>query len=209
MIDPGGYGSTSGPGKSDATGITICDTDENGQIYLVFADEFFLTPMSLLETIMKLKRDYDPDDMRIEKEKFATTIADIWEMKYPELNISYVQHKGRPKGDKDNRWNSRIWRLKQWFESKRILLSPEMVPGHPFYDQLITFPETTTGRVDILDSLSYQLDIRRLPRRKGKLYLPSGKLFDPVIEKTFDEELDKVLKMKKIREAENSDDEDF
>lgn len=209
VIDPGGYGATSGAGKSDATGITICDTDENGTIYIVFADEFFLTPMSLLETIINLKRSYDPDDMRIEKEKFSTTIADIWEHKYPELNVSFVQHQGRSKGDKDRVFNTRIWRLKQWFESKRILLAPHMMAGHPFYDQLVSFPETTSGRVDMMDSLSYQLDIRRIPKRKGNIYLPSGKLFIPNIGPGFDEELDKALKYKRMMEESKYDDDDY
>ncbi len=209
VIDPGGYGLKSGPGLSDATGITIVDTDENATIYMIYADEHFLTPTKLLETIINLKRTFDPDDMRIEKEKFSTTIADIWEHKYPELNISYVQHAGRPKGDKDNQFNTRIWRLKQWFETKRILLAPEMVSGHPFYDQLISFPDTTTRRVDMLDSLAYQLDIRRIPKRKGKIILPSGKELNPSIDPSFEEEFDKSMKVKREREEARFDDANF
>lgn len=195
VVDPGG----SSPGKSDATGITIVDTDENGVIYIVHADEYFLTPEKLIDCIVNLKNLYDPDDVRIEKEKYSTTIADTWQHKYPLLNISFVEHKGRrkgwSKGTSANMNDSRIWRLKQWFETRRILVGPNM-PA--FEKQLLEYPDST--RDDMLDSLAYQLDIRRLPKRKGKIVLPSGREFEPSIGAEFEKEMDRFYELKRERD---------
>ncbi len=114
VVDPGG----AEPGKSDATGITICDTDENGNIFVVYADEHFLTPMKFCDLVVKLKEEYDVDDCRIEKEKYSITVADLFMHKYPLFNISYVEHHGRSKCSKDLQINSRIWRLKGLLPSK-------------------------------------------------------------------------------------------
>lgn len=194
VIDPGG----SSPGQSDATGITIVDTDENGTLYVVHADEYFLTPDKLIDCIVNLKRQYDPDDVRIEKVAYSTTIADTWRHRYPELNISFVEHKGRTKGwtsGSKDQINTRIWRLKQWFETRRILIGPNMPV---FEQQLLEYPDSK--RDDMLDSLAYQLDIRRLPRRKGKIILPSGREFEPNIEESFSKEMDEILRRKSDRE---------
>ena len=193
VIDP----ALSASAQADATGITIVDTDENGYIYIVHAEEYWLSPEKLLELIRNLQKQFDPDDTRIEKEKYSMTLADIWQHKYPDMNISFVEHRGRAKGSKMNRdvMNTRIWRLKQWFETKRILLGPNM-PS--FEKQLIEYPDT--ARDDMLDSLAYQLDIRRIPRRKGKLILPSGREFEPSIEESFEAEMDDYYKKKIAKE---------
>jgi hypothetical protein len=187
VVDPGG----ATPGVSDATGITICDTDENGTIYVVYAEEHFVTPLKMLELIENLKKQFDPDDIRVEKEKSSVTIADIMQHRFSNLGIAFVEHRGRAKGDSKNQINSRIWRLRQWFETKRILFGrnmPQMI------DQVITFPQTTTNRDDLIDSLAYHLDIRRIPKRKSKLILPSGREFEPSVEESFENEINAIIK---------------
>lgn len=186
VVDPGG----AEPGVSDATGITICDTDEFGNIYVVYGQEFFLTPMKFCDLVVKLKEEYDVDDCRVEKEKYSITVADLFRHRYPGFNISFVEHKGRAKGSRDKQINTRIWRLKQWFESKRIFVGKNQ---REFIDQLLTFPQTSTGRDDMIDSLAYHLDIRRVPKRKSKLILPSGREWVPSIEESFEREMDQVL----------------
>lgn len=177
VIDPGG----SSPKDGDPTGVTVVDTDENGILYLVHADEYRFTPMELIDKIDAWKKMYAPDDIRIEKEKYSTTIADMFVHKFPLLNVSYVEHKGRDK-------EQRIWRLKQWFENKRILIGRNM---NTFRQQLLEYPSSKHD--DMLDSLSYHLDVRRTPARRRKLYLPSGKEFNPKIAVDFEDEMDKVI----------------
>ena len=199
VVDPGGPDS----GKSDATGITICDTDEFGNIYVVYAEEHFVTPMKFCDLVVGLKERYDVDDCRIEKERFSTTVADLFRHRFPLFNISFVEHKGRSKGSASVRGDSRIWRLRQWFESKRIFIGRNQ---KSFQDQVLTFPQPTTGRDDMIDSLAYQLDIRRIPKRKSKLILPSGREWEPNIEATFEVEMDGVMaKAKANREGFNND----
>jgi hypothetical protein len=199
VVDPGGPDS----GKSDATGITICDTDEFGNIYVVYAEEHFVTPMKFCDLIVGLKERYDVDDCRIEKERFSTTVADLFRHRFPLFNISFVEHKGRSKGSASVRGDSRIWRLRQWFESKRIFIGRNQ---KSFQDQVLTFPQPTTGRDDMIDSLAYQLDIRRIPKRKSKLILPSGREWEPNVEASFEIEMDKVLANAQAkREGANND----
>jgi len=193
VVDPGG----ADPGTSDATGVTICDTDENGNIFVVHAEEYFVTPMGFCDLVVRLKNEFDVDDCRIEKEKFAITVADLFRHRYPLFNVSFVEHKGRGKGNKKDQINTRIWRLKQWFESKRILVHKNQ---KSFIDQLLSFPQPTTGRDDMIDSLAYQLDIRRIPKRKSRLILPSGREWVPNIEETFEKEIDERLTRRLGRE---------
>jgi len=175
VIDPGG----TEPGVSDPTGITIVDTDENGTMFVAYAQEHWLTPTGLIDLIIKLKQRFDPDDIRIEKEKYAMTIADVLQHRFPRMNISYVEHKRRKK-------ELRIWRLKSWFESKRILVNRNQ---DELITQLLQYPGSKHD--DLLDSLSYQLDIARVATVQKKGVLPSGREFEPNVEESFAKEYDK------------------
>ena len=181
VIDPGGAEA----GVNDPTGITIVDTDTGGDMFVVLADEYSLTPMGLINKIKELKDQYNPDDIRVEKEKYSLTIADIMQHNFPLMNVSFVEHKGRPKED-------RIWRLKQLFEAKRIYI------GHnqeAFKSQLIEYPHVTHD--DILDSLAYHIDIRRIPEPHHVHTLFNGKPFVPNIAADFEEEINRVIERAK------------
>lgn len=180
VIDPGG----ADPKTHDATGITIVDTRVEGYMDVVYAQEHWLTPMGLMDLIAQLKKDYDPDDMRIEKEKYAVTIADVFQHRFPLMNISFVLHKNRPKPE-------RIWRLRQWFENKKFRVHKSQ---EKLIEQLLRYQgEGSIAHDDLVDSLSYHLDIRRVPVVHKARVLPSGKIFEPAIEETFREELDNHL----------------
>lgn len=182
VIDPGG----SIPGKNDPSGITITDTDTDGYLYVVYADEFWGTPMGLIEEIDRLQHEFDPDDTRIEKERYSMTIADIYQHIYPRRNIAFVEHE---KENKDNR----IWKLRQWYERKRILHNPDGM--HKLEAQLLSYtgPESLDND-DLLDSLAYHLKVRRIPRPEKKHYLPSGRVFNPP-KNDFDEEFAKFTNL--------------
>jgi hypothetical protein len=173
VIDPGG----AEPGKSDATGITICDFSESGILYVAFADEFFITPLKLIDLILDLKLRFNPDDIRIEKERYSTTIADTLRHRFPQHHISFVEHKGRRK-------EGRIWKLRQWFESGRILIGENMPK---LEEQLMQYQgKESIPRDDIIDSLSYHLDILRKPspRYSGRL-VPTEPGFERELERRF------------------------
>jgi len=180
VIDPGG----AEPGQHDATGITVVDTDQAGDMYIVHAEEYFLTPNALMDMIQWLKNTFHPDEMRIEKDRFMITIADIFKHRYPLLNIRYVTHQNRRKP-------ARIMQLRQWFESGRVYLKQGM---EQMENQLLRYKgEGSIKRDDLLDSLSYHLDIRKLPAIKQPHRLPSGKVFEPKTQADFDEEIAKLL----------------
>lgn len=184
VIDPGG----SDPKINDPTAVTVVDTDEKGDMYVVHAGEYWMTSMEMAKFIVQLKDDYHPDDLRIEKDKASTVVTDTLRHLFPLLNISYVEHKHRAKGDAKRRSGTRIWRLRQYYEGKRIFYHRSQ---KPLIDQTLEFP--ASERDDLLDSLAYHVDIRRVPSRDQPNRLPSGAIFRPNIPKDFEEELDKLV----------------
>ena len=194
IIDPGG----SEPHSNDPTAFSICDHGEDGKIYSVYSSEIWLGSMELLEKIVKLMQEYDPDETRIEKEKYGTTIADLKKHLFPKLNISFVEHKKRKK-------EHRIWKLRQWFQERSFLIGPDQ---QPLRDQILSYPTTTSGRDDLLDALAYQLDIHRVPRAAKPFRLPSGRIFEPQVPQDFEEELDKYMNRRYMSERERVRDND-
>ena len=184
VIDPGGAEAK----VNDPTGITIVDTGLDGNMDVVLAEEYWLTPTGLMEMIVKLKKDYNPDDIRIEKEKYAVTVADIFQHKYPLMNISFVLHGNRPKPE-------RIWRLRSWFEKGRIRLHKNQ---KKLIEQLLRYQgEGSIKHDDLIDSLSYHIDIRRLPSAPKPHFLPSGRKFEPEVELSFEKEFDQYMTSEK------------
>jgi phage terminase large subunit-like protein len=171
IIDPGG----SDPKTKDSTGISIVDTDEKGDMYVVYYRKLWLSPVELMNLVGSLKEQYRPDGVWFEKEKYSTTIADIFRHRFPLLNFSFVEHKLRRKP-------ARIWRLKQLLQSGRVYIPSD---NRELESDLLQYPHLDYD--DGLDSLAYHLDVRRTP---PKIQKPR---FEPRIEPTFDMELDKYL----------------
>ncbi len=180
VIDPGGWEA----GKAEPTGITIVDTDEAGTWFVVYAEQLWLMPLELINTIKKLMEDYKPDDTRIEKEKYAVTIADQFEPRFPHLNISFVEHKRRKKP-------VRIWRLRSWLQSKRIKLGEGQTN---LEDQLLTYPQCDFD--DILDSLAYHIDIRVIPKKVDDRWQPE-------VEESFAKEMEELTRMDEMETTYN------
>lgn len=194
IIDPGG----AEPGASDPTGITILDTDENGMSYVVYARKEWFTPVQLIDKIIWIKDNFDPDDIRVEKDHAIVTIADTLIHKFPMMRVSYVEHRNRSKGDAFNRSGTRIWRLRQWFQTKRIMLGDNQ---SELEEDLLIYPEVKYD--DLLDSLAYHLDIIRTPVRRSRLILPSGREFRPNVEASFEAEIERVMSAKNERALAN------
>lgn len=179
VIDPAG----TEKGENNATGITICDTDERGVLYVIFAEEFYITPMVLIEEIKKLQKIYDPDETYIEKEKYSVTIADTIEHYSINLDFSFVEHKNKAKAD-------RIHRLKQYFEKHRILLGQGQAD---LENQIVEYPDCENK--DILDSLAYQIQVNHVPDRR---YTREP---NPTSLETFEQEMERATRLVHQREA--------
>jgi hypothetical protein len=174
VIDIGG----SNPKEHDATGITVVDTDENGTMYVRYAEEVWLTPMNIMQKMSELIELWHPDDARMEREKYSTTIADFFEHDFPKLNIGFVTHERMDKAQ-------RIWRLKPWLEKKKIKILKEM---KVLEDQLLQYTGTNSHfRDDVIDSLAYHLVIRHVPDRK------TVKKYNPQVESSFEKEFDEYM----------------
>ncbi len=181
VIDPGG----AEPGKSDPTGVTVCDTDEFGNLYVVHAANYWISPNELIDLISTLRNDYHPDDMRIEKERFSITIADMFKHRFPLMNISFVEHGGRKK-------EGRIWKMRQWYEKRKVFHAPNGMED--LEDQLLQYQgEGSIKYDDLIDSLSYHFDIRRIPSAYVAPRLPSGKVWIPSVEESFEKEINQLM----------------
>jgi len=187
IIDAGG----SDPTVSDATAVTVVDHDALRNMYIISAKEFFLTPMELMDWIPRWKSEFTPDETRIEKERASTTIADLFKHRFAQMGIFYVEHRNRSK-------TSRIWRLRQYFESKKILFGPNMEELE--LQALRWKGEGSLRRDDLLDSLAYHLDVKKPPTVALPHRLPSGRIFEPKTNRQFDEEIQKIMAIAGQRE---------
>ena len=108
-----------------------------------------------------------------------------------------MEHKHRKK-------EHRIWKLRGWLQGKHINISETTSMKDPLLSQLLTYPNSE--RDDLLDSLAYHLDIRRIPPKNHPLRLPSGKILKEYDEeKSFEEEFDKYLaSLKKQKGADDA-----
>ncbi len=148
IIDPGG----AEPGVSDPTATVGCDIDETGTYHVFLAEEKYLTATEFMDYIIDLRQRFDPDDLRVEKEKFSVTVADVFRHKYPMMRISFVEHQGVPKP-------TRIWRLRQYFDQERILIAKT---HSKLRTMMVRYPKITHD--DLLDALAYHIRIGRVPR---------------------------------------------
>lgn len=150
IVDPAGLKEKT----SSATGVNISDIDQNGQIYIIHGLKYWVTPKDLILLMVRLKDQYNPDEIYVEKEKYSITIADTMEHLAPKLNFSYVEPKGMSKP-------SRILRMRQYFETGRILLGPGM---SGLEDSILAYSGEPEG-FDDLDAMAYQLTVMNPPKR--------------------------------------------
>jgi len=173
VIDPAG---TQNQDENCPTGIIICDINESGTIFLVHAREYWLTPRQLIDQMTDLKKEFDPDEIYVEKEKYSITIADTMEHLAPLLNFAFVTHDNKKKPE-------RIMRLKQWFETGRILFQKDTM--NRLIDHAVTYPEC--DYLDMLDALAYVLKVM-IPPKRG---LKRNRVRDEAQDK-FEAELEKI-----------------
>ena len=185
IIDPAG---TEDKKKNDPTGFIIFDVDEKGYVYLVYAEQLWVRPYPLIKHIEALQENFKPDETYIEKEKYSITIADTVEHLAPKLNFMFVENKNEP-GEK------RIRRLKQYFETGRILLGPNM---KSFERQALDYPGSDHD--DMLTALAYGLRIMTIPQ-KGVVRVQESKE-----ETDFEQEIKRMTeRIERYRQKENHD----
>jgi hypothetical protein len=152
IVDPAGVETK----KTSATGINISDIDPLGTLYVVHSNKYWVTPTGLIELMVQLERDFKPDEQYVEKEKYSVTIADTKGHLAPTLHFSFVETHGVPKP-------SRIFRLKQWLETGRILLGQ----GQESLEDRLTTYQGEMEDTDELDPLAYQLQVMNPPKKHG------------------------------------------
>jgi len=175
VVDPAGVETK----HSSASGITICDHAGSG-IYILHGQRYWVTPKNLIRIMESLKETYNPDEIFVEREKYSVTIADTIDHEKTRLNFSFVEPRGRAKP-------ARIMRLRQWFETGRILLPRNQ--NTELEDALTLYTPGASEYEDLLDSLAYHLDKYNPPKSN---VLRHENTIEKALQKDFDDELKRI-----------------
>jgi hypothetical protein len=105
--------------KNCPSGYLVADVDPQGTIYLVYATMKWLSPYKSLKFCETISQQFKTDDNYIEAEKLTIVMSDTVDKLAPYFNFSPVPTHNKNK-------HARIHRLKQWFETGRILFAPGM-----------------------------------------------------------------------------------
>jgi len=177
IVDPGGSDELA---KNTPTGVIIVDYTSAGTIDQIYEFRDWITPTQFIRLLMQIKRDYDPDEIRIEREKFTTTIADTVDHLALDLNIAFVNPQNMPKP-------KRAQRLKQWFETRRWRFSrscPQSI------EDACEHPDEQYK--ELIDCMAYAVDPQVLEFPKNKYGRPED---DEVPDRGFTEELERIMKL--------------
>lgn len=181
IVDPAG----TEKGKNDPSGFVVMDIDETGKVYIVYAKHFWLKSHAVIEMMQALQRAYriESEDVYVEREKYSIAMADTIEHFYPTANFSFVDHKNEPT-------EKRIFRLKQWFDTNRILLGD---------DQRDLIYETTNypdiKHEDLLVCVAYGIKVMSPPKKK------TAQPFEEAVEPGFAADIAKLQKLQAARQV--------
>lgn len=179
IVDPGGLDKD----DDQSNGIYVGDVDPAGYIYSLFAEEVGATPVSLLKLMEKLKQEYDPDEIYMEREKAEIVLAGVIDLLSANLAWTPVSPYGRDK-------NSRIKRIKQYVETGRFLLGKGMTT---LEDRLLNFPDCPKH---LLDCVAHFISVMN-PPKKGIDRTPEDRRTTD-----FEEEMSKASRYFRDREEE-------
>jgi len=150
IVDPAGTETK----RNDPSAFVVLDVDQGGTIYVLYAQHYWLKPVAMQKFAENLAKTYKVDEVYYERDKYTIAIEDTVAHEGSGFMISFVESGGRPKP-------KRIHRLKQYFETGRIMIAQGM---RDFEDQLLTYPDCRHD--DLLDALAYSLDIIDAPNKK-------------------------------------------
>jgi len=169
MVDPGGGEKD----RHDPWGFLVCDVSSTGQIFIHYAKKLWFTPRLGLEHAYSIYQEYKPDEVFFDKERLSTTAGDLIESRLPLFNFSVWDHKNKPA-------EKRIYRLKQYYETGKILHPPD---SKELDDELLNYPSKSDH---LLVCLAAVLDVMNPP--KTKISRPEDENVAP----GFEEELQKL-----------------
>lgn len=149
IIDPAGTDNK----KNDPTGFLVVDIDHLGYIYIIYSEHLWLAPYRMLKHAEALQQAFQPDETYVEKEKYSITIADTVEHLAPQFNFTFVEHRNQdPK--------ERVHRLKQFFETGRILFGPGQ---EDLISEVLNYP--ACAHDDLIICLSYVPRVMIIPKK--------------------------------------------
>lgn len=171
IVDPGGGEKD----RHDPSGFLVCDVSNTGHIYIHYAKKYWLYPSALLDHAFALSQSYRTDEVYFDKERLSTTAGDLIEHRLPLFNFSIYDHKNKPS-------EKRIYRLKQWLETGKILFNDDC---RELESELLTYPSKNDH---LLVCLAAVLDVMNPPKSRIK------RVEEERVSPGFEEELQKLMK---------------
>ncbi len=160
IIDPAG---TENKKRNDPTGFLVFDIDERGYYYIRYCEESWLPPAKGLKHAEYIANRFGTDENYFEKEKYSISIASTAEYITPSFTFGLIDHKNEPP-------EKRIHRLKQFFETGRILFGP----GQEALKRQITgYPDIEHD--DLLNCLAHAIRQAQPPKKGVKRDHEDGK----------------------------------
>jgi hypothetical protein len=150
LVDPAGTETKT----NDPSGFVVCDVDELGNLYVVYAEQFWLAPYAMLQQAERIRDAFKCDEVWFEREKYSISLADTVEHLLPKFNFGLLTHGNIPAP-------RRIHKLKQYFETKRIFIGKGM---KDLEDQILNYPDVKHDH--LLVALAYVLDVMDVPSKR-------------------------------------------
>ena len=163
--------------QNDPSGFLVVDISPEPRLYVLYAKQFWLTPYNVIEMLKTLDDVYKPDEIYVEKEKYSIGMMDTIDHYFDGTMFSFVEHSNEAP-------EKRIYRLKQWVETRRILFSDDMTD---LKYQLLNYPDVKHDH--LLVCLAYAVKVMN-PPKKTKV-LP----YEEQVAVGFDAELEKMQRI--------------
>jgi len=183
IVDPAGTETK----KNDPSGFLIYDVDEKGKIYIIKAEETWLTPYKVLMYAQELSDTFHIDEVLFEKEKYSISIESMVETCAPGFIFSLIEHHNKKK-------EVRIRGVKPWLETGRILFGSGC---ERITSQLLDYPDVEHD--DLCDTLAYAVKNVN-PPKAGTV-----REDDPKQKEFADEMIENLKKMEDLKLKENYD----
>lgn len=149
---------------SSHSAVSIMDWDHEAYGYLSYARKQKVSPFELFEWVCKVWDDSEKEGrpctyMLIEREKYGIFLADLIEMKRPDICVMPIRLKGQSRGGT----GGRMMELVPKYEQGRIKIPESGLPQYEDEKNEYTMDKDTN--VDILDTIWLHLQGAIIPRK--------------------------------------------
>lgn len=153
--------------ESSSSAISICDWDQDGRLYVAYAEKKKVYPMELYEWFLNLVNLSEEEGrpifmVGVEREKYGIFLHNLVETNnkklFDRIRMCLLEIKGRPRND-------RLITLQVPYEQGNILSKPGL---KDYEGEVKTYFLEKKSGVDILETIFYQYEMKLLPKKSSQ-----------------------------------------